>query len=181
MNKKLTDAELLLLGLVAEMPRHGYHLEQIIDERGMRDWTPIGFSSIYFVLNKLQKYGYVTAQKSQGSKAKKTFSITPDGKSKLAKQSLEALRHIRPNNSTLNLGMLHLPFLKREQIFEALSARGIEVSNEISRLEAVRYARQPLPDYAEALFDFSTDQLRAEHKWLRETTDYFETKVWDDQ
>ena len=56
----LTDAELLVLGLVAEMPRHGYQLEQVIEERGMREWTRIGFSSIYFVLGKLRKMGLVT-------------------------------------------------------------------------------------------------------------------------
>ena len=51
----LTDAELLLLGLVSEMPRHGYELEQVIETRGMREWTQVGFSSIYFVLGKLEK------------------------------------------------------------------------------------------------------------------------------
>ena len=53
--KDLTDNELLVLGLVAEMPRHGYELEQLIDRRGMREWTQIGFSSIYFVLGKLER------------------------------------------------------------------------------------------------------------------------------
>ena len=31
--KELTDAELLVLGLVAEMPRHGYELEREIERR----------------------------------------------------------------------------------------------------------------------------------------------------
>ena len=66
--KDLTDAELLLLGLVAEMPRHGYELDQVIEERGMREWTQIGFSSIYFVLGKLQKLGLVTAKKPAGAR-----------------------------------------------------------------------------------------------------------------
>jgi DNA-binding PadR family transcriptional regulator len=37
---------LTLLGLLAEKPRHGYELEEVIIARGMRDWTEIGFSSI---------------------------------------------------------------------------------------------------------------------------------------
>jgi DNA-binding PadR family transcriptional regulator len=37
--RDLTDSELLVLSLVAEMPRHGYELEQIIEKRGMREWT----------------------------------------------------------------------------------------------------------------------------------------------
>lgn len=181
MQKRLTDAELLLLGLVAEMPRHGYELEQTIAQRGMRDWTAVGFSSIYFVLNKLQKYGFVVAEKSTGSKARKTFAITSKGIDALKAQSLDALRHIRPNNSSLNLGMLHIPFLQRDQILDALQTRQQEVQQEIDRLDAVRYARQPLPDFAEALFDFTTSQLDAEITWLTETLAYFETKEWNDQ
>ena len=76
----LTDAELLVLSrLVAEMPRHGYQLEQVIEERGMREWTQIGFSSIYFVLGKLKKMGLVTAKRPAGAKAKKAFAITDMG------------------------------------------------------------------------------------------------------
>ena len=50
----LTNTELAILGLVAEQPKHGYQIEQDIAARGMRDWTEIGFSSIYYVLNKLE-------------------------------------------------------------------------------------------------------------------------------
>ena len=35
----MTNAELAVLSLVAEKPRHGYEIEQVIEERGMRDWT----------------------------------------------------------------------------------------------------------------------------------------------
>jgi DNA-binding PadR family transcriptional regulator len=43
----MTNAELAILSLVAEQPRHGYEIEQVIEEREMREWTEIGFSSIY--------------------------------------------------------------------------------------------------------------------------------------
>ena len=55
----MTNAELAILGLIVEQPRHGYEVEQVIDERGMRDWTEVGFSSIYFLLNKLEKAGSI--------------------------------------------------------------------------------------------------------------------------
>ncbi len=51
----MTPAELAILSLLAEQPRHGYGIEQVIDERGMREWTAIGFSSIYYLLNKLEQ------------------------------------------------------------------------------------------------------------------------------
>ncbi|QBJ94950.1 hypothetical protein ERC79_02460 [Rhodococcus sp. ABRD24] len=40
-------------GLLAEQPRHGFDLEKVIDARGIRQWTDIGFSSIYRLLGKL--------------------------------------------------------------------------------------------------------------------------------
>lgn len=51
----MTGAKLVFLNLLAESPRHGYQIEQLIAERDMRDWTILGFSSIYYVLNKLEE------------------------------------------------------------------------------------------------------------------------------
>jgi hypothetical protein len=73
MKSNLTDAELLVLGLVAEMPRHGYQLEQVIEQRGMREWTRIGFSSIYFVLGKLEMMGLFAAKKTGRGQSKENF------------------------------------------------------------------------------------------------------------
>ena len=84
----LTDSELLVLGLVAEMPRHGYELEQIIELRGMREWTQIGFSSIYFVLGKLEKKGLIVARQPEKAKTKKSYTITDIGHEILVSQTL---------------------------------------------------------------------------------------------
>ena len=45
----MTNAELAILSLIAEQPRHGYQIDQVIQERGMREWTEVGFSSIYYL------------------------------------------------------------------------------------------------------------------------------------
>ena len=60
---RVTDAELVLLGLLAEQPRHGYQLEAVVAERGVREWTALGFSSIYYLLNKLEPHGLVTSER----------------------------------------------------------------------------------------------------------------------
>lgn len=178
---KLTDAELLVLGLLAEMPRHGYELEQVIEQRGVREWTQIGFSSIYFVLGKLEKYGFVTALIPTESKAKKAYSVAPAGREALVVQTLEALGSLRPTYSSALLGMAHWPVLPREAALAALEARGDAVSQEIERLERVRLERQPLPDFVEALFDFSTGQLKAEQAWVAETLDHMKRKASADR
>jgi DNA-binding PadR family transcriptional regulator len=175
-SQTMTNAELLLLGLVAEMPRHGYELEQVIEQRGMREWTQIGFSSIYFVLGKLEKAGFLAAKMPAGSKARKAFSITPAGREALVAQTIEALSSFRSTYSSALLGMVHWPALSREAALAALELRSAAVAREMERLERVRFWRQPLPDFIEALFDFSAGQLGAEKTWVTNTLNYMKTK-----
>jgi len=178
--RRLTDAELLLLGLVAEMPRHGYELDREIERRGMRAWTQIGFSSVYFVLGKLRSAGLVSARKPTGARARKTFALTAAGRRALVAQTRTALSAHRPTYSSVLLGMLHWPVLGREQALGALRARSAAVGAELARLEHIQVAQQPLPDYVEAVFDFSLGQLRQEAEWIARTLDYMETKPWLD-
>ena len=63
----MTNAELAILSLVAETQRHGYEIEQIIEIRGMREWTEIGFSSIYYLLNKLERAGQIASHNEHSS------------------------------------------------------------------------------------------------------------------
>jgi DNA-binding PadR family transcriptional regulator len=178
--KHLTDAELLLLGLVAEMPRHGYELDQVIEQRGMREWTQVGFSSIYFVLGKLQQLGLVSAKKSAGAntstRARKVYSVTPPGRRALAAQTVAALRDVQPAYSSVLLGMINWPILKHERALKALQERSRALEAELARLDAIQVEQQPLPDYVEALFDYSLGQLRAEAEWVSRTLAYMTTK-----
>src|SRR5262245_21131398 len=171
-----TDAELLLLGLLAEMPRHGYELEQEIALRGLREWTEIGFSSIYFVLDKLKRARLVAAKRAAGAKARKTFALTAAARHLLVAQTRAALRTYRPTYGSLLLGMIHWPVLTRKQALDALEGRGAAVKAELARLEAMHADQQPLPDYVDAVFDFSMTQLKAEAAWIRRTLDYMKTK-----
>lgn len=175
-SKPLTDAELLLLGLVAEMPRHGYEIEQAIEARGMREWTEIGFSSIYFVLGKLEKAGFVAAEAPAGPKARKVFTATPAGHVTLARQSLAALSDLRPGHSPVLLGLAHWPALDRAEALAALAARLGAVQAETERLRKVRFERQPLPDFVEAMFDHAVGQLHAEEEWIERTLAYMANK-----
>lgn len=165
---KLTNAELMMLGLVAERPRHGYELEQTIVQRGLREWTDIGFSSIYFLLDKLSKKGLVLADKPSGAKARKTFHITPLGMRLLIERSLQALGGEGASAGDLMMGLAHWPFLRTDDAMRALDRRREKLAREIERLENVQGAQQPMPDFANALFDYSTHQMRSEAAWVEQ-------------
>jgi len=180
--KRLTDAELLLLGLVAEMPRHGYELDQVIEQRGMREWTQIGFSSVYFVLGKLQALRLVAARRpagaKPGAKARKVYAATAAGRRTLAAQTREALRDVRPTYAPVLVGMINWPALTRGEALAALTERGRALQAELARLAAIQVEQQPLPDHVEALFEFSLGQLRAEAAWVERTLAYMTSKPW---
>lgn len=176
--QKLTASELLLLGLVSEMPRHGYELEQVIAQRGMGEWTQIGFSSIYFVLGKLDQKGFVSSEVPASAKAKKRVSITDAGREALVAETLEAFATVKSTVSPLQMALLHWSVLDRDQALGALQKRIALVKQELDRLEGIRFAQQPLPDHIDALFDHSLHQLEAEAAWLTKTLDYMQTKPW---
>jgi DNA-binding PadR family transcriptional regulator len=178
--KELTDSELLVLGLVAEMPRHGYELEQIIEERGMREWTQIGFSSIYYVLNKLEQKGLIKADVPASAKAKKSYDLTSKGRETLVEQTLATLKSLQPTYPSLLLGMIHWSVLTREQALDALEVRKNALAKELERMENIHFEQQPLPDYVDSIFEFSIGQLKAEADWLDKTLAYMETKPWDE-
>ena len=57
----INEREAAILGLLWEKPLYGYTIEKIIEERGMRHWTDIGFSSIYYVLKRLESRNLLKA------------------------------------------------------------------------------------------------------------------------
>ncbi|MFN0050978.1 MAG: PadR family transcriptional regulator [Planctomycetales bacterium] len=168
----------MVLGLVAELPRHGYQMDQEIQRRGMREWTPIGFSSVYFLLTKLERKALVRAKTPSRATGKRVYSITAAGRRTLVAQTLAALSSYRAPQSSLLLGMLHWSALDKEQALQALQARRAAVRAEKTRLDGIQIERQPLPDFVEALFNYSLGQLHAEEEWIARTVDYMNTKPW---
>ena len=76
MDRLLTNAELAVLGLIVERDMHGYEIEAVIQERGMRNWTEIGFSSIYHILGHLEREGLIGSRTEAApgrGPARKTF------------------------------------------------------------------------------------------------------------
>lgn len=175
--KRLTDAKLLILGLLSEKKRHAYELEKVIEGRGMREWTEIGFSSIYYILKELENQGLAQSSKANSSKEKKVISLSLLGKKILKKQTELALSEVRANNSSILLGMINWQCLSHTDAIKSLETRLSSVQNEMKRLDKVLYQNQPFPDYIELLFNFSKGQLESELKWIESTLEYMKAKT----
>ena len=175
----MTNAKLAILGLVAETPRHGYEIEQIIEERGMREWTEIGFSSIYYLLKKLEKNGLVESQvfsiKGRGS-ARRVYQITPEGCISLRKATLEALSQPKQSFPSILLGIANLPLVSQEQSKDALQSYFEILAEREEQVAAKAESQRPLPDHVEMLFDYSLMALKAEKKWIEKVIRKMEDK-----
>ena len=164
----MTQAELAILSLVAEQPRHGYEIEQVIQERGMREWTEVGFSSIYYLLKKLEGLGFLEGRPGKQSgrgPAPKIYEITPDGLAAWREAVLDALSVPRPSYSPLLLGLANLPYMAGEAL-QALWDYRQRLTERRKHVYTQAEKKRPLPEHVEAMFDFSLAMIDAEIRWV---------------
>jgi len=162
----LTDAELTVLGLLAEQPRHGYELERVIEERGIRSWTALGFSSIYYLLDKLAKRGLIEAIAApRSAKSRATFQVTEDGRAQCADATREALAELTPVHARVLIAMANSPGLPDADVTAGLTERLTALRGQLAEVQATRAAQEPLPSAAAAIFDYSEAMLAADLAW----------------
>ncbi|MEJ2758933.1 MAG: PadR family transcriptional regulator [Anaerolineales bacterium] len=165
----MTNAEQAILGLVVEQPRHGYEIEGVIETRGMRDWTEIGFSSIYYLLKKLEDKGLVKAELAPAEgrgPARKVYAATEEGRSVWARQSLEILHTPAHQPTPFLLGLAALPAFPLDDVLGALESRRKQLQERLDDMLASAARQQPLPPHVAAMFDYSQTLLEAEIGWL---------------
>jgi len=165
-NKPPSPAEILLLGILFQKPLHGYELNKLIEERGVRQWANIGFSSIYYLLEKLESKGLIETEGAL-PKAKKTFSITADGKKVCKAQTKSLLAERVPNRNPLMTGLANSFVLTEAALQKLFETRHADLSEQLNQLKAQHKRQQPLPKQANLLFTYSISQIESEMAWLK--------------
>ena len=175
----MTDAELAVLSLVVECPRHAYEIEQVIAERGMRDWTDIGFSSIYYLLGKMEKAGLVEGH-DDGSggrgPARKVFSPTGEGFSAWTEASLFALSTPHAKMPFL-LGLSGLPGLPEERALEAARTCLRGLGEQLRHVQEERRAAGQVEWFVDEVFDYSEQSLTSGRDWVAGFVKRFEHRI----
>lgn len=171
----MTGAELAILGLVVERPRHGYDIEQVIEERDMREWTEVGFSSIYYLLKRLEKNGWVTSRidphNPQGP-ARKVYDVTVEGVDAWHQAILDALTAPQPHYDPFQLALSSLPGVRPDEALDALRARRDALAQILAHVQGRRQAIPGAPTHVDAMFDLSMTMLEAEIGWLDRFIDH---------
>jgi len=167
--KKLSNLEFVILSLVSEKPIHGYQIEQTINERGMREWTDIGFSSIYHVLNKLLGSGMLTSQLKTVHErpARKVFTLTPNGMDLLRAEIYHRLSTPQPYSPDFDLALSSLPMLSKEEIRSAVINFKSQLTEKIAEVEEKQARIQPFSEkHIKDLFAHSLHAMQCELDWV---------------
>jgi DNA-binding PadR family transcriptional regulator len=178
----MTDAELAVLSVVAEGPQHGYQIQQAIEARGVREWASIGFSSVYYILNKLERDGLLTSTltPSERGPSRKVYELTKAGHGVLQTSIANLLSTPRDRDGGFILGLANLHLLRPDQVRHALDAYEGKLRSRIAEVNRHRSEQAGHPDrplHVVALFDYSWRMLRAELKWLTEFRQAWEAQA----
>jgi DNA-binding PadR family transcriptional regulator len=136
----ISNAEAALLGLLAEGPMHPYQIEQEVKYRDMRFWTDLSMSSIYKLLRRLEKSGFVTRTNtvSAENRLRKLYSLSGEGTMALQKK-IEALlsepEHIRWR---LDIGIYNCTLIPSKTMRDALKKYRAAITDKIKSYNALK-------------------------------------------
>lgn len=84
---KKGSAELLLLSLIETLPRHGYEIGKLIEQRS-QGTLRFHAASLYPLLYRLEKRGWVQGKwvEKSGQRRRRFYQLTPKGRKVLATQ-----------------------------------------------------------------------------------------------
>jgi DNA-binding PadR family transcriptional regulator len=159
----MTDAELAILSLLAEGPSYDNNLNDEIEARGLRKWTAIGQSSMYYVLDKLERQGLV--EKVSDEFGHRKFHISAAGTGVLQTAVSDLLGTPHSHDKSFELGLANLHVLKPSQVQLALQSRQQDIAAQIAKLRIER--EQTAGNFQiEALFDHNISMMESELNWL---------------
>jgi DNA-binding PadR family transcriptional regulator len=166
----ISEREAAVLGLLCENPQYGYTIEKIIAERSMRYWTDIGFSSIYYVLKRLESRHLISSscEQQEDKPSRKVYTITEQGRELMKEKVRSLLAEPRRIASPFDLGIVYNRLLTREETIECLKERIEALDRSIHGLKARRalHKRNGKPYYVIALSGRALAHLTTEKEWV---------------
>lgn len=169
---RISDREAAILGLLVEGPRYGYELEKIIEERGMRVWTEIGFSSIYYVLKRLESNGLIESSVKDvaGKPSRRIYTVTEKGMTAMKEKVKNVLSHTKKQISPFDLGIAYCDLLEPEDVVECLRLYLESLDKRQAMLEgSIREKEIEGANYRViALFSRPLAHVKAERAWVEQ-------------
>ncbi len=167
---QINEREAAVLGLLYEKPLYGYTIEKIIEKRGMRHWTDIGFSSIYYVLKRLESRNLIASscQQQEDKPSRKVYTITQEGRYLMKVKVRSLLSQHKRIASPFDLGVAHLHLLSADETISCLQEHLKALDHAIERITSHRahHLKAKKPFFILALSDRVLAHLCTEKNWV---------------
>ena len=159
-----SDADIVVLSLLAEQPRHGYDLDRVIEQRGYRQWTSLAFSSVYYLLKRLSERGLL--EPDEGSQGRRTvFRVTEAGRRELRQAAGERVLAPAPPSAGVLPALNAYSRLDAPALMALLAQRAEALLGRLDELRALR--AQVDEEHALAIFDYEILRQEADLAWTR--------------
>jgi len=171
----LTIPDLVVLGLLAERPMHGYDVVLELERREVRDWAGISRPQVYYSLQKLAHAKLVRAVRDQipaRGPERTVYGPTPVAREALA-DALEredwATQRPPPPFLTWTALSNHARRPAVQRLIERRRSFLIQqIDKEKATVEAIRKDEGPLIQIAESIVGLAIRQFELELAWLDE-------------
>ena len=81
--RRVTDADLVVLGVLSNGPAHGHGLWNLLSECKIEDWTEVSRAQVYYSMGKLSDQGLIRPAQDKSSETRRErypWQITPEGR-----------------------------------------------------------------------------------------------------
>jgi len=170
--RRLSIADMVVLSLIAEGPRHGYAVYAELQRRQVEDWAPVSRAQIYYSIEKLAAEGHLAAGRDVTSPlgpARAVYRISATGKRALRAALADPAWATRTAPSpflTWALLAWYADPAARARVMEA-RARFLDAQINLERetLDAIR-RDDPQATTAQLVIELVIEQLQVERVWL---------------
>ncbi|HWQ65821.1 MAG TPA: PadR family transcriptional regulator [Methanospirillum sp.] len=172
--------ETALLGLLSEKPMYPYEIEKKVVEHDMRYWTEISLSSIYKVLEKLEKKFLVDVNLTvtETNKVKKIYTLTEKGDRELKERIVEIMSELEISIFQIDLALANLHILTPAEVNEVMAKYITSIDSRITcYLELEQYLIEHECEVGNIHLSRRRQYLiRAEREWAQQFLEEYNAK-----
>lgn len=165
----LTNAEVALLGLLSEAPKHAWQIERDVEHRSMRTWTELSQSTIYRQLHALERAGYVASTTDVvDGRARKVYALTDAGRAAVRDRLLAILSAPESPTWSVDLATYNLDLVPTADAIEALTRYRARLREAIAGWQATEeyMVASACPTHRLAVVRRPRYLLAAEIRWV---------------
>ena len=169
----LTPADLVVLSVLAEGPRHGNELSAELERRDVREWASVSRPQVYYSLRKLAERAYTLPSgtpESRRGPERTVYALTAAGREALAtalgRDEWATARVPQPFMTWLAMAHLTDSTSRERVIAQRLTVIESTLRHERATLEAIRLDTGAMVPAAILMVELTVEQLELERAWL---------------